>query len=82
MQIENEFSPTWDYTDATVQAAINQISDFEAEMGGTMISAPLSVAVDTLSKEQKETRIFLLTDGCADDRDEVIAKSLTGNDSI
>lgn len=53
----------FDYTEANVEAAINQISSFDADMGGTEILEPLCLAVDTLSQHQKETRVFLLTDG-------------------
>jgi hypothetical protein len=46
-----------------VEAALDQISKYEADMGGTEILMPLSVAIDTLSEHSKETRVFLLTDG-------------------
>jgi len=73
---------TLDYTEANVEAAINQISGFDADMGGTEILEPLCLAVDILSAERKETRVFLLTDGQVSNREKVIAKALTGNDSI
>jgi hypothetical protein len=33
-----------------VEAALDQISEIEADMGGTDIFAPLSFAINTLSK--------------------------------
>jgi hypothetical protein len=40
------------------------------------------MAIDKLSQYQKQTRIFLLTDGCVSNREAVIAKSQTGKDNI
>ena len=40
------------------------------------------MAIDSLSQHQKETRIFLLTDGQDNDPEKVIAKSQTGKDNI
>jgi hypothetical protein len=40
------------------------------------------MAIDSLSQHQKETRIFLLTDGQVSNREMVIEKSLTGKDNI
>jgi len=51
-------------------------------MDGTEILQPLSFAIDDLSKLQKETRVFLRTDGDVSNPDRVISKALTGKDSI
>jgi hypothetical protein len=51
-----------------VEAALDYISKIEADMGATDILTPLSFAINTLSKQQKDTRIFLLTDGEVDNR--------------
>ena len=51
-------------------------------MGGTEILAPLSISVESLSLNSKETRIFLLTDGQVSDRENVINKAKTGSDKI
>jgi uncharacterized protein YegL len=40
------------------------------------------MAIDKLSQYQKQTRIFLLTDGEVSNREKVIAKSQTGKDNI
>ena len=65
-----------------MEAALDQISKYEADMGGTEILMPLSVAIDTLSEYSKETRVFLLNDGQVDNREKVIAYALTGKDNI
>ncbi len=46
-----------------MEAALDYISKIEADMGTTDIFTPLSFTINTLSKHQKDTRIFLLTDG-------------------
>ena len=51
-----------------MEAALDYISKIEADMGGTDIFEPLSFTINTLSKQQKDTRIFLLTDGEVNDR--------------
>ena len=65
-----------------MEAALDQISKYDADMGGTEIFMPLTFAIDTLSEQSKETRVFLLTDGQVDNREKVIAYALTGKDNI
>ena len=71
-----------DYNERNTEIALSQIASFDADMGGTEIYDPLCEAIDQLSKLQKETRIFLLTDGQVGNRDKVIEKANTKNDSI
>jgi hypothetical protein len=40
------------------------------------------MAIEELSRHQPQTRIFLLTDGQVENRDQVIQKCLTGRDSV
>jgi len=51
-------------------------------MGGTNILSPLTHVVDRLSTENKQTRIFLLTDGQVSDPEAVIKKSRTNKDNL
>ena len=82
MEIGDTYQFTFSYTDENVEAALEQISEFDADMGGTEILMPLSVSIDTLAEHAKETRVFLLTDGQVDNREKVIAYALTGRDNI
>ena len=79
MQIGNVRRETWDNSEQNVQGALDQISRFGADMGGTEIISPYTYAVDTLSRLQKETRIFLLTDGDVSNPNQVIEKAKTNN---
>lgn len=51
-------------------------------MGGTNILAPLTYSIEKLAANQKETRIFMLTDGQVENRDVVIKKANTKKDNI
>ena len=65
-----------------MKQTINFIDDMEANMGGTNIYDPLSLAIDTMAVGHKQTRIFMLTDGQVNDRDRVIIKSQTGKENV
>lgn len=65
-----------------MEQALLHIDQMYANMGGTNILAPLSNAIDKLSIGQKQTRIFMLTDGQVSDREAVIKKANTKKDSI
>lgn len=70
------------YNESTVEEALRQINGITADMGGTEIFAPLKYSVNELSKHQKETRIFLLTDGDVNNPEKVIDLANTRNDNI
>ena len=53
-----------------------------ANMGGTNILAPLSYAIDRIAPGEKQTRIFMLTDGQVSDPEAVIKKSNTGKENV
>lgn len=82
MSIDGVQSDMIDYTEHNIEQALSQIEYFDSDYGGTEIYDPLCLAVDSLSRHQKETRIFLLTDGQVSDRENVIAKGNTGSDHI
>jgi uncharacterized protein with von Willebrand factor type A (vWA) domain len=52
-----------EYNRANVSEALDKVALFDANYGGTEIFEPLDYAIEILSQERKETRIFLLTDG-------------------
>ena len=49
--------------EANNQAALERLSTFEANYGGTEILNPLKATVEQCSNTGKKLRIFLLTDG-------------------
>jgi len=59
MQIGEIYSFNFEYTEKYVEAALDQISKYEADMGGTEILMPLSVAIDTHFRTlQRDSRLF------------------------
>ena len=77
MKIKGRDNQVWDNTEENVQDALNQLSSFQADMCENDMFSPYQYTVDTLSKLQKETRIFILTDGKEATREQVIAKAIT-----
>ena len=71
-QIENV---GFDYTDENVTKAIQIVSDFYADMGGTEILMPLTVAINLKTNfhgVEFKKKIFLLTDGEVDSPEKVV----------
>lgn len=71
-QIENV---GFDYTDENVTKAIQIVSDFQANMGGTEILKPLTVAINLKTNfhgVEFKKKIFLLTDGEVDSPEKVV----------
>ncbi len=64
--------------------ALRLVDSFRADMGGTEILEPLELAKQQFKNGDniKHVRIFLLTDGEVQNRNEVIAAAKTGNDEI
>ena len=62
----------FEYSAEVAESAIKMIQLFSADMGGTEILSPLQVAINQISKNAPQTRIFLLTDGDVSDPSSVI----------
>ena len=72
----------FEYTAEVAESAIKMIQLFSADMGGTEILSPLQVAINQISKNAPQTRIFLLTDGDVTDPSSVIKAANTQKDNI
>lgn len=66
------FPSSQKYNDESVQFAVNAISTYGADMGGTEIMAPLTVIFKTQTIANYPKQIFLLTDGDVDNTDKII----------
>ena len=64
--------------------ALAKVACFKANLGGTEILNPLSIAKELMMKDEKlkHSRIFLLTDGEVKNRDDVMSAAKTGNPEI
>jgi hypothetical protein len=60
------------YLDSTKKSAIDQIGDFSANYGGTEIHNPTKHAFETKVGTNVEKRVFLLTDGFSDNKEELL----------
>ncbi|CDW72326.1 UNKNOWN [Stylonychia lemnae] len=61
----------FEYNDQTMNSAIDTVSKFNANMGGTEIFKPLEFAIKSIQTKLQK-RIFMLTDGEVDNREKVI----------
>lgn len=71
-----------EYTDSNTEIALADIEKMDADMGGTNIIWPLRIATNGVANKFKQARIFMLTDGRVENRQEVIEASKTGKDEI
>lgn len=77
-----ESDPVEDYNDETRDFAIEQISQMEADFGGTNILSPLqSAQTGALYESGLKKRVFLLTDGCCNKATEIEALAKQHNES-
>ena len=61
------------YNDSNSNKALNLANTLKADLGGTVLSNPLSYVFKApLSQKDKLRRVFVLTDGCVYDRKEVL----------
>ena len=70
---EKVFPSALEYTQDTLNLAIKDIETFDANLGGTEIYQPLKSIFDDLSGDQNLNKhVYLLTDGCVFNPQEVI----------
>ena len=83
LQMNN--GPIYKYNDLTSQMVIDKISNYKADLGGTNILAPLEKAITQLPNQDLNgkayrKRIFLLTDGQVNNRDDCVVRCMTAVD--
>ena len=66
------FPKSMNNTDDVLDIAMYMIADFEADMGGTEIFAPLNEVFRSRTTESCERHIYLLTDGAVNNTAEVV----------
>ena len=69
---ESVFESQEEYTDENMEYAINLISGFEADLGGTEIFNPLHAIFAEKSASKMEKHVYLISDGCVFNHEEVI----------
>ena len=60
------------YSDVNSKDAIDQIGDFDANYGGTELKGPTIDAFKQKLADNMQKRVFILTDGFADDKNGVL----------
>ena len=70
----NDSSVIWTYNDDIMPQILSEISVFAANFGGTNILDPLKKATE-LDIGKRKRRVFLLTDGEVENKDQVIAQA-------
>lgn len=61
------------YDDQNLATALEKVDSFEADLGGTEIYSPLDLIFKQIKVcNKKYVNIYLLTDGCVDDKEGVI----------
>ena len=68
---KGNFQEIWEYSDDTMGKILSEISQFTANYGGTNILDPLKKVI-ALDVGNKKRRVFLLTDGEVEDKNQVI----------
>ena len=71
------------YTNENAQKAIDFARSLRANVGGTVLSSPLSYEISQpITKPDRLRRIFVLTDGCVFDSNQVINLVRSSNSNI
>ena len=63
-------NPIWLYNDSNQNEILKRINHFDSDLGGTEILDPL-ILCSGLDTPNREKRVFLLTDGEVDNRDQI-----------
>jgi len=75
---ESIFASPVEYSNSNVNMALTVLQEFDANLGGTEIYAPLESAFKNPSSSLQK-HVYLITDGCISDEQNVISLILTNN---